>query len=60
MDLKKLYGVGVALVTPFDYFGAIDFDGLDRLIQFVSEKSDYLVVQGTTGETSTTTFDEKP
>ncbi len=53
-------GVGVALVTPFDQNHEIDYDGLRRLIAFTSENGvDYLVVQGTTGETSTTTGQEK-
>jgi len=53
-------GVGVALVTPFNENLEIDFDGLEKLIAFVSEGgSDYLVVNGTTGESPTTTFEEK-
>ena len=53
-------GVGVALVTPFTENLAIDFDALKKLIVFVSEGgSDYLVVNGTTGESPTTTFEEK-
>ena len=55
-----LMGVGVALITPFDQNHEIDYDGLHRLITFTSENGvDYLVVQGTTGETSTTTSQEK-
>ena len=47
-------GVGVALVTPFDKEGAVDFAALERVIEFVIRgKIDYLVVLGTTGETST-------
>jgi 4-hydroxy-tetrahydrodipicolinate synthase len=57
---ERFKGVGVALVTPFDSEHQIDFDGLKRLIDFVSEGGvDYLVVQGTTGETATTTPEEK-
>ncbi len=53
-------GVGVALVTPFNEDLEIDFDGLKKLIDSVSEGgSDYLVVNGTTGESPTTTFEEK-
>jgi 4-hydroxy-tetrahydrodipicolinate synthase len=53
-------GVGVALITPFHADGTIDYPALGRLIDFVSEGgSDYLVVQGTTGETSTTSAEEK-
>lgn len=60
MNITKLHGVGVALITPFNTDLSIDFEGLKKLIHFVSENdSDYLVVQGTTGETSTTTSEEK-
>ncbi|CAH0993914.1 4-hydroxy-tetrahydrodipicolinate synthase [Emticicia aquatica] len=53
-------GVGVALITPFDQNHEIDYDGFRRLLEFTSEGGvDYLVVQGTTGETSTTTAQEK-
>ena len=53
-------GVGVALITPFDQNHEIDYDGFRRLLEFTSDGGvDYLVVQGTTGETSTTTTQEK-
>ncbi|WP_373515601.1 4-hydroxy-tetrahydrodipicolinate synthase [Persicitalea sp.] len=56
----RFKGVGVALVTPFKDNLEIDFTGLKKLIEFVSEGgSDYLVVNGTTGESPTTTFEEK-
>lgn len=59
MDTRFL-GVGVALVTPFDTNHDIDYTALKKLIDFVSEGGvNYLVVQGTTGETSTTTAQEK-
>jgi 4-hydroxy-tetrahydrodipicolinate synthase len=55
-----LMGVGVALVTPFDQNHEIDYDGLRRLLETTSDGGvDYFVVQGTTGETSTTTAQEK-
>lgn len=34
MIREKLKGTGTALVTPFDARGAIDFDALERLIEF--------------------------
>ncbi len=59
MDTRFL-GVGVALVTPFDANHDIDFPALQKLLHFVSDNGvNYLVVQGTTGETSTTTAQEK-
>ena len=57
---ERFKGVGVALVTPFDEHENIDYSGLKNLIEFVSQGGvDYLVVQGTTGETSTTSAEEK-
>jgi 4-hydroxy-tetrahydrodipicolinate synthase len=47
-------GVGVALVTPFDAQGKIDYKALGRVVSHVTEGgADYLVVLGTTGETPT-------
>ncbi len=57
---NKLQGTGVALVTPFDTSGAIDFAALGRVIDFVIDGGvDYLVALGTTGETPTLKHDEK-
>ena len=53
-------GVGVALVTPFMKNGSVDYNGLQKLINFQIENgTDYLVVQGTTGESATLSADEK-
>jgi len=50
----------VALVTPFDETGKIDFDSLARLIEFqVDGGMDYLVSLGTTGEAATLRPDER-
>ena len=55
-----LKGVGTALITPFDENNKVDFKGLKALIDFVSNNgTDYLVVNGTTGESATTTLEEK-
>jgi 4-hydroxy-tetrahydrodipicolinate synthase len=52
---KRLSGTGVALVTPFKN-GAIDWDGLERVIEHViSGGVEFLVSLGTTGESVTTT-----
>ncbi len=59
MIREKLKGTGTALVTPFDARGAIDFDALERLIEFNIEGGvDYLVSLGTTGEAVTLTREE--
>jgi 4-hydroxy-tetrahydrodipicolinate synthase len=56
----KLRGVGTALITPFKEDLSIDFGALKKLIDYVSnEGCDYLVVNGTTGESATTTTSEK-
>jgi 4-hydroxy-tetrahydrodipicolinate synthase len=59
LDLR-FKGVGAALITPFDEQNEVDYPGLKRLIDLVSEgEVDYLVVQGTTGESPTVTSKEK-
>ena len=56
----RLNGVGVALITPFNEDNTVDFAGLKKLIDFNAENgTDYLVVNGTTGESATTTNEEK-
>lgn len=53
-------GSGVALVTPFNQDHSIDFDGLRKLVQYQMENgTDFLVVQGTTGESPTLSKEEK-
>ena len=56
----RFKGTGVALVTPFHEDGSIDFDGLTRLVKLqISGGTDFLVVQGTTGESPVLTQEEK-
>lgn len=51
-------GSGVAIVTPFTDDG-IDFDKLGELIEFqIREKTDAIIICGTTGEASTMSDDE--
>lgn len=55
-----LRGTGVALVTPFDKSGAIDFNALENVINFVIKGGvQYVVTLGTTGETPTLSKQEK-
>ena len=57
---ERFKGVGAALITPFDEQNEIDYPGLKRLIDLVTEGgTDYLVVQGTTGESPTVSSKEK-
>jgi 4-hydroxy-tetrahydrodipicolinate synthase len=52
--------LGVALVTPFNQDGQIDFDTLARIVENLIEGSvDFLCVLGTTAETPTLTSDER-
>ncbi len=57
--MKKFEGTGVALVTPFNSDGSVDFDGLAKLLVFTGQAVDYYVVNGTTGESATTSAKEK-
>ncbi|MET0572499.1 MAG: 4-hydroxy-tetrahydrodipicolinate synthase [Pedobacter agri] len=58
--MNKFQGTGVALVTPFNTDGSVDYNGLKNLINHLVEGGiDYLVSLGTTGETATMTKEEK-
>jgi len=58
--MNKFQGTGVALVTPFNADGSVDYNGLKNLINHLIDGGiDYLVSLGTTGETATMTKDEK-
>ena len=53
-------GSGVALVTPFKNDFSIDFDSLKKLVRLqIDGKTDFLVVQGTTGESPVLNSSEK-
>lgn len=53
-------GSAVALVTPFNEDGSVNFEELERLIEFqIENKTDALVICGTTGEASTMTDEEQ-
>jgi len=55
-----LKGTGVALVTPFKPDESIDWEALKKLVNFcVDGNIDYLVIQGTTGESPAITAEEK-
>lgn len=58
--MKSFKGSGVALVTPFQTDGSIDTQALRQLVQLqIDGGTDFLVVQGTTGESPTLSQDEK-
>lgn len=60
MIQSKLRGTGVALITPFNSKGEIDFPGLEKLIDHcISGGVEYLVSLGTTGESVSLSKEEK-
>ena len=60
MKKKELYGMGVALVTPFMKDGSVDYEALARLVDYQIESgTDFLCVLGTTAETPTLSADEQ-
>ena len=60
MDITKLRGTGVALVTPFRKYGTIDFTSLGKLVDHTIDGGvDYLVALGTTSEAATMIDDER-
>ena len=53
-------GAGVAIITPFDKDGQIDFERFSKLIEFqIANKTDAIIVCGTTGEGSTLSVKER-
>ena len=58
--MTKFIGTGVALITPFNADLSIDFEALERLVEYnIENGTDYLVISGTTGESVTVTAEEK-
>ncbi|MDO5532086.1 4-hydroxy-tetrahydrodipicolinate synthase [Sutterella sp.] len=59
MSHPVIRGSLVALVTPFHPDGSVNFEKLGELIDFhLANKTDALVILGTTGESSTMTHEE--
>ena len=59
MDIRNLQGSIVALITPFNADGSVDYDSLEKLIEFhIDAGTDALLPLGTTGESSTMTHEE--
>src|SRR5436190_15264314 len=59
MNLNKMKGTGVALVTLFHRDGNIDFKSFKKLLdRCIDQKVEYLVPLGTTGESVTLSGDE--
>jgi 4-hydroxy-tetrahydrodipicolinate synthase len=57
---NQFTGTGVALVTPFNDNDSVDFVALEKLVKYqINNGTDFLVVQGTTGESPTLSWEEK-
>ena len=53
-------GLGIALVTPFNEDGSVDYKSLIRLVEYqLANGADFLCILATTGETPTLTDEEK-
>ena len=60
MIQARLRGMGVALITPFNEDGSVDYAALVRLVDYqLQNGTDFLCVLGTTAETPTLTKEEK-
>jgi 4-hydroxy-tetrahydrodipicolinate synthase len=58
--MQKFIGTGVALITPFKEDLSVDFAALIKLVNYnIENGTDYLVINGTTGESGTITPEEK-
>lgn len=58
--LEAFGRIGTAMITPFDESGAVDLAAAERVAaHLVDLGNDMLVVSGTTGESPTTTAEEK-
>ncbi len=52
-------GAGVAIITPFHQDGTVNYEKLGELLEFqVANKTDAIIVCGTTGEASTLSHEE--
>jgi len=60
MGRVNLKGMGVAMITPFQTNGEVDYFALSRLVDYqLQNGTDYLVILGTTAETPTLTLSEQ-
>jgi 4-hydroxy-tetrahydrodipicolinate synthase len=58
--MQKFIGTGVALITPFTDDLTVDVDALIKLVNFnIENGTNYLVINGTTGESGTISEEEK-
>ncbi len=58
--MAKFIGTGIAIITPFNADLSVDHKALANLVDYnISNGVDYIVIQGTTGESVTVTSSEK-
>ncbi|MES2110872.1 MAG: 4-hydroxy-tetrahydrodipicolinate synthase [Bacteroidota bacterium] len=58
--MNRFYGTGVAIITPFQTNGQVDFDALGKVINHIIDGGvEYIVSLGTTGESATLSADER-
>ncbi|TWR29311.1 4-hydroxy-tetrahydrodipicolinate synthase [Mucilaginibacter pallidiroseus] len=58
--MNKFHGTGVAIVTPFQADGQVNYSALKKLIDHLVDGGvEYIVSLGTTGESATLSKDEK-
>ncbi len=58
--MQKFVGTGVAIITPFNADKSIDFNGLEKLVNYqIDNGIDYIVINGTTGESATVSKEER-
>ena len=60
MSRNIFKGLGIALITPFNASGSVDYVALKRLVEYqLQNGADFFCILATTGETPTLTEDEK-
>jgi len=60
MDNRILSGAGAAMITPFTPDGRVDYEALERMVDYVIDGGvDYIVALGTTAETPTLYIQER-
>lgn len=53
MIMEVFQGAGVAIITPFDEDGGINYKEFDRLVEYqIENETDAIIVAGTSGEAS--------
>ena len=58
--MEKIKGTGIAMITPFKKDLSVDYKSLEKLINHqVKGGIDYIVLMGTTGESSVLSHNEK-